>query len=312
MDRLDAAALVWTGLCVLGFAVAPRAPEVPAVRPDEIAVMDASAQAAAERARTWMREHGDVVLPWEEAEGHMAIVVDDVGRDLHAFEALAGLRLRLTFNVLPGAPYALGVQQRLRTDDRRPREVWLHLPMEPHRSELMEEGPEAAEAFLRLADDPKTLREKVEAALARVPLAVGVGHHMGSAFSERPDLLEHALAPICERGLAYLDSRTSPASRAEDVARRLGCVVARRDVFLDDAKDEASVARALGEAVRLARIRPVVVVAHPLPATIRVLRRAERTLAEEGIGVYPLSEVISHLRAPRPTTPDGSADGPPN
>jgi len=312
VDRIDRAALVFVGGCAAAMGIAPPPPPVPLVRKGDRAVMDASVRAAAERARAWTRDHGDHVLPWEEADGHMAIVIDDVGRELHVFEALVSLRHRLTFNVLPGAPYTRGVQQRLLLDDRRPREVWLHLPMEPMRGELMTAGSEAQEVFLRVEDSPAVLRRKVAQALVAVPLAVGVGHHMGSRFTADRPALCAALAPICARGLAYLDARTTAASQAEGVAGTLGCPrVGRRHVFLDAQPGEAAIERALWSAAEASRKAPVVAIGHPTPALARVLARAEDELVRRRIGVYPLSELLSHLEPPEPTSPaQGGCPGP--
>ncbi len=84
------------------------------------------------------------------------------------------------------------------------------------------------------------------------------------------------------------------------MARRLGCRVVRRDVFLDADPSPRGVRRALEAAAALARERPVVAIVHPSAVAVRELARAEQTLTRARIGVYPLSELLAHLEADAP------------
>ena len=248
-------------------------------------------------AKRWQREHGDRTLPWEDARGHLAIVIDDVGRELHLFEQLLALRYPLTFSVLPGAIYAPGVQLRLRGDRRRYREVMLHLPMEPARPEAMSEGAEAQETFLRRHDDPATLRAKVEEALARVPAAVGVNNHMGSALTRDAAAMAEVMQVLDERSLYFLDSRTIGDTRAEEIARVAGVPTLHREVFLDHDPSAEAIEAALDQAARLSLDHPVVVIAHPSAEVVEILGRRLPTLHAEGVGVYPLSRLVAATRA---------------
>lgn len=243
--------------------------------------------------RAWQREHGDRVIPWDEAEGHLAIVIDDVGRELHLFEQLLALRYRLTFSVLPGSIYALGVQLRLRADARRPREIMLHLPMEPADPGMMRTGPEADEAFLLRADPPAVRRAKLEAALSRVPAATGVNNHMGSALTPDPVAMAEIMEILQARSLFFLDSRTIATTGAEAAARAAGVPTLSRDVFLDHDPSAAAIEAALDDAARRSRRAPVVAIAHPSAEVVEVLARRLPQLHAEGVGIYPVSRVLA-------------------
>ena len=154
-------------LCCALVLAAPAPPEPPAITEEAAAIMQRTTDLVVRDTRAWQRDHGDQTIPWDEAEGHLAIVIDDVGRELHLFEQLLALRHPLTFSVLPGSIYALGVQLRLRGDARRPREIMLHLPMEPGDPGMMVAGAEADEAFLLRADSPAARRAKLEAAVTQ-------------------------------------------------------------------------------------------------------------------------------------------------
>lgn len=287
----------WLGLCGVLMLAAPAPPEPPPQSEEERAIGQRTTDMVVRDAKRWQREHGDRVLPWSEARGHLAIVIDDVGRELHLFEQLLALRHPLTFSVLPRSIYAPGVQLRLRGDRRRTREVMLHLPMEPSRAEMMTEGLEAQEHFLLLDDDPATLRAKVEDALARVPAAIGVNNHMGSALTRDATAMAEVMAVLDDRELFFLDSRTIGDTRAEEVATAAGVPTLRREVFLDHDPSSDAIEAALDEAARLSRDHPVVAIAHPSAEVVEVLRRRLPQLHAEGVGVYPLSRLLSASRA---------------
>lgn len=285
--------VVWIAVACALFVWAPAPPPAPPPTDEEI---EASARATAlivRDVRRWYAEHGDLRIPWDDAKGRLAIVIDDVGRELHVFERLLSLRFPLTFSVLPGSVYTAGVQLRLRADSRRRREIMLHLPMEPLDGSLMEQGDEAREEFLRTDDSAEQLVAKVEDALRRVPTAVGVNNHMGSRLSADRAAMAAIMRPIQARGLVFLDSRTTAETQAELAARDAGIPTAARHVFLDDDPSEAAIEAALGEAVRMSKERPTIAIGHPSVELHEVLRRELPRLHAAGVAIYPLSEVVA-------------------
>lgn len=272
---------------------APAPPEAPPTAEDATAIMQRITDMVVRDARQWQQEQGDRWLPWDEARGHLAIVIDDVGRELYLFDQLLALRYPLTFSVLPGSIYAPGVQLRLRGDRRRYREIMLHLPMQPGEPAKMREGAEAQEVFLLAGDTPAQLRAKVEDALARVPAAVGVNNHMGSALTRDPEAMAAVMGVLAPRELFFLDSRTIADTRAEAAAHAAGIPTLPRDVFLDHDPSAAAIEAALDDAARRSHERPVVAIAHPSVEVIEVLRRRLPQLHARGVGVYPVSRLLA-------------------
>lgn len=294
--------LVLLGCFAAGVFVAPRGPERPPYEAAEAAIADRLTAFALRDATRWRETRGDLVVPWEDARGHLAIVIDDVGRELALHERLQGLRFRLTFSVLPGSRYTMGAQLRLVEDTRRPRDVMLHLPMEPARAEAMSEGDEAHESFLRRGDDAETLARKTRAALDAVPHAIGVNNHMGSALTTDARAMAAIMPVLRERGLFFLDSRTTAETVAATAARDAGLPTLERAVFLDHDPSEAAIEAALRDAAARSRNQPIVVIAHPSGAVVDVLERELPRLFDEGIGVYPISEVL--VRTTPPVVPE--------
>jgi polysaccharide deacetylase 2 family uncharacterized protein YibQ len=192
------------------------------------------------------------------------------------------------------------VQLRLRGDARRPREIMLHLPMEPADPAMMLAGAEADEAFLLRTDSPAERRAKLEAALSRVPAAAGVNNHMGSALTPDPVAMAEVMEILRARSLFFLDSRTIGTTRAEEAARAVGVPTLPRDVFLDHDPSAAAIEAALDEAALRSRRAPVVAIAHPSAEVVEILARRLPKLHAQGVGVYPVSQVLAARGAPQP------------
>ncbi len=288
---------LWVALACALLLRAPPPPPPPVTSAEDEAIFQRTVDQTVDKTRRWQHERGDQTIAWSEAAGHLAIVIDDVGRELHLLEQLQALRYPLTFSVLPGSVYAPGVQLRLRADRRRYREILLHLPCEPEDSAQMLVGREQDERFLRVGDPPEQLRAALLDALARVPGAVGVSNHMGSRLTAERAAMDVLMPELRARGLVFLDSRTTPNSQALAAAEAAGVPALARDIFLDVDPAPGAVLAQLERAAERARDRPTVVIAHPSPAVVETLREALPRLHRAGIGVYPLREILSRRGA---------------
>jgi polysaccharide deacetylase 2 family uncharacterized protein YibQ len=195
----------------------------------------------------------------------VALVIDDLGYQMEPVRRLMALHLPLTLSVLPHSPYAAQIAS-LAAQQGQP--VMVHLPMEPKSYPQLKPGPGA----LLTSMSPEKLAQTTREDLASVPGAVGANNHMGSKFTEDQKALTPVLLELKARGLFFLDSLTSPRSKAYDLARRLGLAAARRDIFLDHDHTPQAVKHTL---TRLISLRPccqgVIVIGHPHQATLEAL-----------------------------------------
>jgi hypothetical protein len=173
----------------------------------------------------------------------------------------------------------------------------LHLPMEPSDPAKMHEGLEAQETFLLHTDSPAVLREKVRAALDRVPMARVVNNHMGSSLTRDEIAMTAVMTELAARQREFLDSRTIGDTVAQSRAEALGISAGAREIFLDHEPTVAAIEAALDEAARLAVDHPVVAIGHPSDAMVEVLQRRLPALGADGIGIFPVSTVMMRTRA---------------
>lgn len=195
----------------------------------------------------------------------LAIVLDDAGYSLEPLSAISRLPRAVAVAVLPNTPFATEVAAALVAEGR---EVLLHLPMEPLAGHGPGPGPGAVESGL----SDEEVRQRVAAALRAVPGARGVNNHMGSLATTMPELMRPVMEVLRGEGLYFLDSRTTPATVAEQTAREAGVPALRRDVFLDVVGEPGAIRRALDQAVDRARRQgSAVAIGHVTPVTLELL-----------------------------------------
>lgn len=217
----------------------------------------------------------------------VALVIDDLGRSVGDLQPLEELDVPVTYAVLPFAEETLQVVAELH---RRRAEILLHLPMEPENGE--DPGPGA----LRQGMTDEELREKTLAALQAVPGAVGVNNHMGSLLSAEEGPMTTVLGVLAEKGLFFLDSRTSARSVAFQVARRLGIPAAERQVFLDGDPAPEAIRGQFERLLGLARAHgAAIAIGHPHPDTLAVLREEVPKARALGYEFVPVSYLLTRM-----------------
>ena len=212
----------------------------------------------------------------------IAIVIDDLGADLPGTGKAMRLPKPVALAFLPYAEMTPGFAGRARDEGRT---VLVHMPMQAERD------PRPGPMALGVGMPPDEILRRLSWSLERVPGAVGLNNHEGSRFTAD----ETALAPVMQavkgRGLFFLDSKTSGASRAEAVARAAGIASSGRDIFLDDDPSEAAVRRQLVELVAVAKKQgAAIAIGHPHATTMRLL--AEWLAEDHGVTLVTLQEAM--------------------
>jgi len=224
--------------------------------------------------------------PKKAARGQVALIVDDMGNSLEALDDLLNLKEAVTISILPYSPHA---QETARIAHEYNLEILLHLPLESlnnHDTTLDTEG------MITAAMSPEEIVQSFEASLARVPYADGVNNHMGSKFTADSSLMRTLLAPLKEKGLLFVDSRTTAQTVAYDEARRMGIPTVERNVFLDADADRGRIKSRLIELFKAAQRKGAAVgICHPYPETLEALKANFALFADYGLEVVPVSRL---------------------
>ena len=215
----------------------------------------------------------------------LAIIIDDLGNDRAAAEAIFALQCPITIAVLPNHPRSIEIAQEAH---RRGYQIMLHLPMES----IGNERTEAQE--LRPGMSAGEVSALVDNLLQAVPDVAGVNNHQGSQSTADAALMDELMPVLRERNLFYVDSRTTAATVAYDAAQRIGVRSGFRNVpFLDDVAEVGAVRKQLQLALRDARKKgDAIAIGHPHPATLQALRDVLPEAKLQGVRLVFVSEVV--------------------
>lgn len=219
----------------------------------------------------------------------MALLLDDVGYHPESLEPLLALTEAFSVAVIPQSPYA-AVSAELAY--RNGKEVLVHLPLEPLAKPLQgKRGGTAGQ--LRLEMPLSEITERTHQAIGRVPHAVGLNNHEGSAFMQDREHVRAVLEGVAAHSLFFVDSRTIGRTVGYELARSMGIPAAERQVFLDNEAEEASIKRALARCQAIAMKRgKALCIGHPYPETLRVLREYLSSPPQEGLERVPVSALL--------------------
>jgi len=220
--------------------------------------------------------------------GKVALVMDDMGNSREALDDLLALGGRVTVSVLPYSPHS---RETAEIAHRNGIEVLLHLPLESLNSQDSEAG---TEGLIQSGMNGADVRKIVAEDLARVPYVMGVNNHMGSKVTADEALMRTILEPLREKGLFFLDSRTSARSVAYAVARDMGIPAGYRQVFLDADGTNGLVKERLLELFKLAqKDGRAIGICHPFPETLQTLKENFHLLKDYGLEAVFVSELAT-------------------
>lgn len=216
----------------------------------------------------------------------VAIIMDDLGRNLSRARRLLDLDLAVTFSILPGEPHA--ARTAALAHDRQ-REVLIHIPMEPQGYPAMDPGDDA----LLVHHSAAEIRRRFAGYVESVPFAVGGNNHMGSRYTEHAPGMAVVLDIMDKNRLFFVDSRTSGGSVGYRMALDSGMASASRDVFLDNVQQVGLIRDQIDKLISLARRRGEAVgICHPYPETLEALRLEAERLSGGEVELVPVSQLL--------------------
>lgn len=218
----------------------------------------------------------------------LSIVIDDFGNNMEGTKEMLELPISLTVAVMPLMDTT---KEDAELAHRMGHEVIVHMPMEPVKGKRSWLGPGAITTDL----SNEEIRKRVEAAIDSVPFAVGMNHHMGSRASADKRVMRVVLTVCKERGLYYLDSRTTPKSVIPELAEEIGVPLLENEMFFDDIYTTKHIVKQANRVVkRLEKDDEVIAIGHVgITGTkmVNVLREYIPVYLNEAKAV-PLSELI--------------------
>lgn len=221
----------------------------------------------------------------------LAIVMDDVGHHYARGRRIIDLPVPVALAILPQTQSA----SRLATEAHaRGQVVMLHLPMENVAGLSL--GPGGLDSGMTR----DLLLASLDESLGGFTPIQGVNNHMGSRLTAERVPMDWLMAELHQRGLFFVDSRTTAQTQAAFAADAAGVRHLSRDVFLDNQREPEAIHQAFLRGLALARKNgAALLIGHPYPETLDYLERWLPGLAErEGIEVVSVPALLARKYAP--------------
>lgn len=220
----------------------------------------------------------------------IALIIDDLGTQVTKGRRAINLPGPVAMSFLPGGEHTAELAK-LAHDNKK--EVMLHLPMQAigqhdhrHSGELMADmqQPEFLDILSRN--------------IAAIPHVAGINNHRGSLLTSTSSNMAWLMQALHAHGeLFFIDSRTTAETVAADMAQAYGIPSASRNVFLDNEPTPDAIRKQFRELVnRARRDGSALAIGHPHPATLKVLREELPRLAEQGLQLVPVAQLISRQK----------------
>ena len=221
----------------------------------------------------------DTILPEKPTpimRGVIGIVIDDFGyRNDEISDGFLELDARLTYAIIPGHRYSTSFGEKAVESGH---EVIVHMPMENTGKTYGEE-----EFVLMTAMDNETIQRRLNSAIEEIPTAIGMNNHQGSKASADQNIMSNVAKVMKERGLFFLDSRTTIETIGETTMEVFGVPTARRNIFLDNEDDEEKIEKQLMKLVkRSEEVGSAIGIGHVKPKTLNVLSDQIPKLKKKG------------------------------
>jgi polysaccharide deacetylase 2 family uncharacterized protein YibQ len=215
----------------------------------------------------------------------IAIVIDDLGYSMDIGGGFATSAVEFTLSVMPHAPGSARLTELAR---KHGKDVLMHVPMEPATpTDKLGEG-----ALLEKMTHEEVART-LEKDLSSNRNVAGINNHMGSKFTEDAERMAVVMRVLKNRGLFFLDSRTTSGTVARKVAEEVGVKFLERGIFLDNETGTGPINGQIEKLKQKAKKDGfAVAIGHPHPETLKAIETAAPALKKDGFQIVGISKLI--------------------
>lgn len=219
----------------------------------------------------------------------LAIIVDDGGNQMELTRRVSALELPLTWAIMPHIRFTAETAS---LADSRGIPYLLHMPMQ---AQSDKDG--SSEYIIGHGMPKEQIRSVTAKALDSLPGAIGLNNHRGSLATSSVEIMEPVIEELKERGLIFVDSRTSEKSVAYNVARVNGVPALRNRGFLDGLQEKNEIEKRFSETLKLAAKRgDSIVICHFRPATVTFLEALAKRKDSLPVRLVTIPEMAAILK----------------
>jgi len=225
--------------------------------------------------------------PPQNGEVLIAVVIDDIGLSVPFTNQIATIGQPITVSFLP---YGASNKEQVNKLRNAGLEVMLHAPMMPR----------VPADLAPVTLSPKMSKAEIQKKLLKMMDRFdgtgmhGINNHMGSAFTEDRAAMAAVMEVLQERGMYFLDSKTTSRSVGRAVSKEYGVPYVARDVFLDNERRYDYIMGQFKATERVAKSKGyAIAIGHPYPQTLQALKDWLKDIEKRGIKIVPLSDLVA-------------------
>ena len=226
----------------------------------------------------------------KQIKAYISLIIDDLGNqgeESEPLKSLLAIKAPLTLSVIPERPKSADAAKAAK---EKGFEVIIHQPMEPVNPALsVGDG-----AILSSMNDGQAA-QLIQKHIAEIPQAIGMNNHMGSKATPDAELMRVIMKELKKKKLFFVDSMTISTSKGFSAAQEESVKTAKRSVFIDGQDDEAYIREKILELANMALEKRTITpigIGHIRPKTIAVIKEMIPELADMGVGLKKVSEVV--------------------
>ncbi len=203
----------------------------------------------------------DFGFPAASKNAVLCVVFDDGGQNVAQLKKCIALPFPVTVAVLPRLAHSKEAAALVRQSGN---EVILHQPMQ-----AINLGVNPGEGAILPQMSGGEIAATLSQNIAEIAPISGINNHEGSLITEDEVKVAFILETVHQRGIYFLDSRTSSATKIPSVSMEMGFPYFQRDIFLDNEKTRESILHELKRGVEIANRQGfVIMIGHVWSAEI--------------------------------------------
>lgn len=203
----------------------------------------------------------DFGFPHASKNAVLCVVFDDGGQNVAQLKKCVALPFPVTVAVLPRLAHSKECAALVRQSGN---EVILHQPMQ-----AMNLGVNPGEGAILPEMSGGEIAATLSRNIAEIAPIAGINNHEGSLITEDEVKVGFVLETVHQKGIYFLDSRTSSATKVPSVSMEMGFSYFQRDIFLDNEKTRENILHELKRGIEIANRQGfVIMIGHVWSAEI--------------------------------------------
>ncbi|MBR7118020.1 MAG: divergent polysaccharide deacetylase family protein [Helicobacteraceae bacterium] len=152
---------------------------------------------------------------------------------------------------------------------------------------------------IKIGDSIGRIRKKIQSIKSSMPSVKYINNHTGSKFTANKKSVETLLSVLDDNEIKFVDSRTTPDTKLNEIAKEQNRLILHRDIFIDNSLELNALNKQIAEGVKIAKKRGyAILIAHPHKETLHALKLAKDNIFKDVDVIYlnELDEILQNAK----------------